>query len=61
MENEQVIIWKTGQPSESVKEPLLTRRNSPFRWGLQYKLPNDEGKKVWKIAPEVREWAEIQD
>jgi hypothetical protein len=61
MENNQVLEWKTGQPPESAKEPLLTKRNSPFRWSLQYKLPDEQGKKVWKIDPEVDEWAEIQE
>ena len=56
---EEIIYWQTGQPDELVKEPVLIKLNGAFKWGLQYKVPDDEGNKVWKMTDDIIEWAEI--
>lgn len=46
------------KPSEEYDGPLLIYRDSPFKYGLQYKVViDDEGSKEWRLDPCVTHYS----
>lgn len=46
-------------PDINMKQPVLIKRDSPFKYGLVYRMETEKDKFQWKFSPEVTEWAYI--
>lgn len=59
----QQTTWHpaTQLPALNTEKPVLTRRNSPFKYGLVYKLKDEKDQPFWRFDSEVTEWAYIED